>query len=568
MATTRHVKSLAEVLVERGRVAPEQLQAAQEQAEQSGQPLRRILVQHGLVSEEELTELIAEQAGLATIDLSAYLVKPDVIQSIPEALARRHLFVPVFKIADTLTIAIADPMQFFILDAVRLHLKCDVKAVLSSETNIRKALDQYYGSADLTQEVSQAIKAAAVPRAEEAIAHEGAVIRVVELLILQAVKEQVSDIHLEPGDGIVRTRFRIDGVLHQVHGPPKALHAAVVSRIKVLADLDIAEKRRAQDGRFRLALDDGSVDVRVATIPTPFGEKVVLRLLGHAEGIKDLQQLGLSTEALKRFQQLLRCPHGIVLVTGPTGSGKTTTLYAALQSTNDLQKNIVTIEDPIESQLPGITQVQVNLKTDMTFAAALRAFLRQDPDIIMVGEIRDGDTAQTAVQAALTGHLVFSTLHTNDAPTALTRLIDMEIDTFLIASSVIGILAQRLVRIICVKCKEPYQLSATQRGNLPLDENATLFRGRGCPACKQSGYKGRLGIFELLPVTQAIKDLVVAKAPAHEIREAARSAGMRTLREDGFVKALAGVTTIEEVLRVTQLEEAARSAASQGEPYG
>jgi len=557
MTTTRHVKSLYDVLLERGRIAPERLHAAQEQAEQSGQPLRRILVQHGLMSEEEVVELVAEQSGLATIDLSTYLVKPDVIQLIPEALARRHLFLPLFKIAETLTIAIADPMQFFILDAVRLQTKCDVKAVLASETSIRRALDQYYGSASLVQEVSQAIKAAAQPRTEEAIANEGPVIRLVELLVTQAVKEHASDIHLEPGDGALRTRFRIDGVLHQVHGPPKVLHAAVVSRIKVLSDLDIAEKRRAQDGRFRLPLDDGAIDVRVSTIPTPFGEKVVLRLLGRAEGTRDLSQVGLATDVLAQCQQLIRSPHGIFLVTGPTGSGKTTTLYAALQMSNDLQKNIVTIEDPIECQLPGVTQVQYNPKTDMTFASALRAFLRQDPDIIMVGEIRDRDTAQIAVQAALTGHLVFSTLHTNDAPTALARLIDMDIDAFLVASSVIGILAQRLVRVICPKCKESYQWTAPALSELPFPKETPLFRGRGCPACKHSGYKRRLGIFELLPVTQSIKDLVTAKAPAHEIREAARQAGMRTLREDGFAKVLAGLTTLEEVLRVTQLEEAA-----------
>ncbi|MBI3010896.1 MAG: type II/IV secretion system protein [Candidatus Omnitrophica bacterium] len=556
MATTRRLKPLYELLLEQGTLNQEQLDGAQAHAEQSGQPLRRILVQAGLMTESALVELMAAQSGLATVDLSTHVIRPDVLQLIPPTLARRHTLIPIFKIAETLTIAIADPLNFLAMDDVRLQVGGDVKAVLASESSIRKALDQYYGPLVSLKEVSQAIKAAEQPHQVDgaATADEGPVVRLVNLLVMQAVKEHASDIHLEPGNGVLRTRFRIDGVLHQVPGPSKALQSAVVSRIKVLADMDIAERRKAQDGRFRLSIEDQDIDVRVSTIPTPFGEKVVMRLLHQSREVLDLGQLGLAADALKTFQQLVHSPHGIVLVTGPTGSGKTTTLYAALQMTNDLQKNILTIEDPIEAQLPGINQVQVNPKAEMTFASALRSFLRQDPDILMVGEIRDRETAQIAMQAALTGHLVFSTLHTNDAPSSLTRLAEMAVDRFLIASSVIGILAQRLVRVICPRCKESYRATAQLASEIQLKEGALLFRGKGCSTCRQSGYKGRIGIFELLPVTEAIKDLLVAKTPDHEIREAARKAGMRTLREDGFVKALAGVTTVEEVLRVTQLE--------------
>ncbi|MBI3083668.1 MAG: type II/IV secretion system protein [Candidatus Omnitrophica bacterium] len=523
--------------------------------EQSGQPLRRVLVQEGLMTEGALVELMAAQSGLATVDLSTHVIRPDVLQLIPAALARRHTLIPIFKIAETLTVAIADPLNFLALDEVRLQVGGDVKAVLASESSIRKALDQYYGPLVSVKEVSQAIKAAEQPRQEDGMgANEGPVVHLVNLLVMQAVKEHASDIHLEPGNGVLRTRFRVDGILHQVQGPSKALQSAVISRVKVLADMDIAERRRGQDGRFRLSIEDQEIDVRVSTIPTPFGEKVVMRLMHQSQEVLDLGQLGLDADALKTFQQLIRSPHGIVLVTGPTGSGKTTTLYAALQMTNDLQKNILTVEDPIEAQLPGINQVQVNPKAEMTFASALRSFLRQDPDIIMVGEIRDRETAQTAIQAALTGHLVFSTLHTNDAPSSLTRLVEMAVDRFLIASSVIGILAQRLVRVICPRCKEASRATAQRASEIQLKEGTVLFRGKGCAACRQSGYKGRIGIFEVMAVTEAIKDLLIAKTPDHELREAARKAGMRTLREDGFAKALAGVTTVEEVLRVTQLE--------------
>ena len=554
MATVRHVKSLPELLLEHGVLTPEQLQHAQAQAAKSGQSLKRLIVQQGLITEQEVAALVAAQSGVTSIELTHYLIKPEVVGLVPEALARKHTLMPVFKIGETLTVAMDDPLNFFAIDELRLKTKCEIKTVVASETSIRAAIDQYYGASGTIADVTQAIQDATLPKSDVEAAQEAPIIRLVNFLIMQAVKERASDIHLEPGDGILRTRLRIDGVLREIAGPPVHLHAAVASRIKVLAKLDIAEKRKSQDGRFRLKMEDKEIDLRVSTVPTQFGEKVAMRLLDPSSARLSLEQLGLDGPMRVQVERLIRLPHGILLVTGPTGSGKTTTLYAALSLINSVDKNIMTIEDPVEYQLPGVNQVQVNPKAEVTFASSLRSFLRQDPDVIMVGEIRDRETAEIAIQAALTGHLVFSTLHTNDAASSITRLIEMGVEPFLVASSVVGVVAQRLVRVICPACRAPYHPTPDLAGELGLQERAELFRGMGCAACRQSGYKGRIGIFELLPMTEAVKNLVVSKAPAHAIHEAAIKDGMRTLREDGVAKALAGVTSIEEVVRVTQLE--------------
>ena len=581
MALTKSVKPLHELLLEQGVVTAEQLKTAQAESAKTGRPLKRVLIQQGLVAEQDLAALIAGQAGVMSIDLGNYLIKPEVVALVPEALARKHVMIPVFKIGESLTVAMEDPLNFFAVDELRLKTKCEIKTVVASERSIRQAIDQYYGAAGTVSDVAQAIREAAVPQQEEDAANgpstqatssakgpslgvvpsersesrnEAPIIKLVNLLILQAMKEQASDIHIEPGEGTLRTRFRIDGILREVNGPPAHLHSAVTSRIKVLAKLDIAEKRKPQDGRFGLTMEGKAIDLRVSTVPTQFGEKVVLRLLDGARAFIALEQLGLSEPIRVQVERLIRLPHGIFLVTGPTGSGKTTTLYAALNLINSTERNIITIEDPIEYRLPGVNQVQVNPKADVSFASALRSFLRQDPDVIMVGEIRDHETAEIAIQAALTGHLVLSTLHTNDAPSSLTRLIDMGVEPFLIASSVVGVVAQRLVRTICPKCKAAARPDASLRKEFTLPEDAQVFRGKGCPACGTSGYKGRVAILEVLPMTEAIKERVVARAPAHTIRETGRQAGMRTLREDGLAKVLAGVTTLEETLRVTQLE--------------
>ncbi|MBI4342523.1 MAG: Flp pilus assembly complex ATPase component TadA, partial [Candidatus Omnitrophica bacterium] len=435
MPAVKHTKPLHELLLEQGTLTREQLQSAQGEAAKTGYPLKRVILQKGWMTEQDLTALIASQSGVTHIDLSNHLIKPEVIQLVPEPLARKHTIMPVFKIGDSLTVAMDDPLNFFAIDELRLKTKCEIKAVVASESGIRQAIDQYYGAAGTIAEVAQAIQEAALPKKDEEAAAEAPVIRLVNLLIMQAVKERASDIHIEPGDGVLRTRLRIDGVLREVNGPPAHLHSAVVSRIKVLSQLDIAEKRKPQDGRFRLKMETSEIDLRVSIVPTQFGEKAVMRLLDSANALLSLEQLGLDDATRRQVERLVRAPHGIFLVTGPTGSGKTTTLYAALHLINSVERNILTIEDPVEYRLPGVNQVQVNPKADVTFASALRSFLRQDPDVIMVGEIRDQETAQIAIQAALTGHLVFSTLHTNDAPSSLTRLIDMGIEPFLVASS-------------------------------------------------------------------------------------------------------------------------------------
>ena len=551
---TRQAKPLQDLLLAEGVISREQLQSAQAEATRSGHPLKRVIVQKGLLTEQDLMAVVARQSGVTSIDLSSHLIKPEVVQIVPEALARKHTLMPVFKIGDSLTVAMENPLNFFAIDELRLKTKCDIKTVVANETSIRQAIDQYYGAAGTVAEVAAAIKEAAIPQREEEAAAEAPIIRLVNLLIMQAVKERASDIHIEPGDGVLRTRFRIDGVLHEVNGPPLHLHSAVTSRIKVLAKIDIAEKRKAQDGRFQLKMEGKDIDLRVSVIPTQFGEKVVMRLLDSASTLLTLEQLGLDETLRAPFERLIHLPHGILLVTGPTGSGKTTTLYAALSLINSAERNITTIEDPVEYRLAGINQVQVNPKAEVVFSSALRAFLRQDPDVIMVGEVRDRETAEIAIQAALTGHLVFSTLHTNDAPSSITRLIEMGVEPFLVASSVTGVLAQRLVRVICPGCKEPYRPAANVAEELQLKAGTQLFHGKGCAACKQSGYKGRVGIFELLMMSEPMKALVVSKAPAHTMRDAAKKEHMRSLREDGIAKTLAGMTTVEEVIRVTQLE--------------
>ncbi|MBI3324663.1 MAG: Flp pilus assembly complex ATPase component TadA [Candidatus Omnitrophica bacterium] len=555
MPSVRQVKSLHELLLEQGLLGREQLQALQAQAEKAGIPFKRMLVQQGLIAEDDLTNLLAAQLGVTVLNLSSYLIKPEIIQLVPEALARKHTLIPVFKIGEALTVAVEDPLNFFALDEVRLKTKCEIKAVIASASAIRQAIDQSYGTSASQQEVARAIEAAQLPAAEATATNDAPVVRLVNLLIAQAAKEGASDIHLEPGEATFRTRFRIDGLLHEVTGPPKHLHAAVVSRVKVLANVDISETRKPQDGRFRLKMDDKDLDIRVSTIPTCYGEKVVMRLLDSSAVRFGLEQLGFGPEMLERFQRIIRSPYGILLVTGPTGSGKTTTLYAALYAINTEARNIVTIEDPIEYQLAGVNQVQVNPKAEVTFASALRAFLRQDPNVIMVGEIRDRETAEIAIQAALTGHQVFSTLHTNDAPGALARLADMGIEPFLTVSAVIGVMGQRLVRLVCQKCKTADHPPERLLEQLGLSGCSSLVRGAGCEACKQTGYKGRAGIFELLLMTDAIRQRLSERSSTHQIRQIARREGMGTIREDGAAKAAAGLTTIEEVLRVTQLDE-------------
>lgn len=553
---------LEEILLKRGLLTGEQLNKAKEEARRTGSPLKQVLIKLNLVAEEDIASLVAEHMGVPYIDLSDYLIDPATLKLVPEALAKRYKLMPVFKVANTLTVAMADPQDLMAIDEIRLKSGCDVEPCLSGWGEIKDAIDQYYGVTGTMAEVIEGIDEEKMKRLPEemeiedlaAIAEEAPIIKLVNLLIMQAVKDRASDIHVEPDEDTLRTRFRVDGVLHEVSLSPKHLQPAIVSRIKILSKIDIAEKRRPQDGRFGLKIEDKEIDIRVSTYPTVYGENVVMRILDKSSVMLGLTELGFAGEELKKFDRLIKRPYGIILVTGPTGCGKTTTLYAALQTINSEDKNIVTIEDPVEYNLKLIRQSQVNPKAGVNFATGLRSILRQDPDVIMVGEVRDRETAEIAIQSALTGHLVFSTLHTNDAPGAMTRLIDMGVEPFLISSSVIGVLAERLVRIICDKCKESFEPSAEMLAEFGLERKreATLYRGKGCPQCKNTGYRGRVGIFELMFMDEQIKRLVMARASTDEIREKARAGGMKTLREDGLTKVIDGRTTVEEVLKATR----------------
>ncbi|MBN1870626.1 MAG: Flp pilus assembly complex ATPase component TadA [Candidatus Omnitrophica bacterium] len=532
-------KSLGEWLVQQGIINQKVLEEAQAQERASGEPLRKVLIRLGMISEEDMVSFISQQMGIQRIDLSNYLIDSKIIDLVPEILARKYQLVPILKIGKSLTCAMVDPLNIFALDELRAKTGLTIEPAVATETEVRKAIDESYtvkGSMDDVIKIMDEQKVGVVQEGEEielsklkGIVEEPPVIRLVNMMIMDAVQEGVSDIHIEPEEDKLSIRFRIDGVLRHEKAPPKHFQSAIISRIKVLANLDIAERRKPQDGRFNIKMGNHAIDIRVSSIPTSYGENIVMRLLDSASILFGLEQLGFPSETLKVYQGLLRRPHGIVLVTGPTGSGKTSTLYASLNSINTPDKNIITIEDPVEYHLEGVRQIQVNPKVDLTFANGLRSILRQDPDVIMVGEIRDVETAEIAIQAALTGHLVFATLHTNDAPGAVTRLIDMGVEPFLIASSVAGVVAQRLVRIYCKECK-----------------------GKGCKKCHDSGYRGRQAISELMCFNEDIRALLMKKASSEDIRKAAIKNGMRPLREDGLDKVEKGITSKEEVFRVTQ----------------
>ncbi|MFC1699273.1 GspE/PulE family protein [Candidatus Omnitrophota bacterium] len=534
----KHKKSLGENLVDRGIITAEQLKQAQLEARTSAKPLRQVLVKKGLVSEEDLAAFLSQQLSLPHVDLNNYLIDPGVIELVTEALARKYQLIPILKIGKSLTVAMVDPLNVFALDELRMKTGLEIEPAAASETELKKAIDQHYRAKGSMEEViakldhkELGIKLGEEPELKklQGIVEEPPVIKLVNLMIIDAVHQGASDIHIEPEEDILKTRFRVDGILHEQISPPKFLQSAVISRIKIMANLDIAERRVPQDGRIQMKMEGRQIDIRVSCVPTIYGENVVMRLLDRSSVIVQLNQLGFSPRILGDYEKLIRRPHGIILVTGPTGSGKTTTLYASLNVINSEEKNIITVEDPIEYHLPGVRQIQVNPKVGLKFSTGIRSILRQDPDIIMVGEIRDKETAEVAVQAALTGHLVFSTLHTNDAPGAITRLVDMGVEPFLVSSSVIGILAQRLVRTICGECK-----------------------GQGCNTCINTGFKGRIGIYELMLANEEIRELTCAKASADEIRKAALKAGMRLLRQDGEEKVSQGITTQEEVMRVTE----------------
>ncbi len=554
-------RDLSKLLVRRGLLKEEKLEEILEERRRTGKELKDLLIERDLISERELAELLAQELEIPFVDLNNYLIDPSVMQNVPESIARKHKLIPLFKVRQTLTVAMSDPLNVVALDEVKLRSSLSIQPVISTESGILQAIDQYYTVSDSVDEIIRGLEKRGLEfgREEEfdllrlqRMAEEPPVVKLVNLLISQAIKDKASDIHIEPEEEKVRVRFRIDGVLQELTSLPRRLQLPIIPRIKVIASLDIVERRKPQDGRFRVKLEGRDIDLRISTFPVAFGEKVVMRILDRTTAFLSLEELGFSPEYLRGLEKAISSPHGIILITGPTGSGKTSTLYTILNKLNSPDKNIVTLEDPREYLLKGINQGQVNPEVGVTFATGLRHILRQDPDIIMVGEIRDLETAEIAIRAALTGHLVLSTLHTNDAPGALTRLLDMGVEPFLISSSLVAVLAQRLVRTICPSCRKEYRPSKEVLERLELKTVTTLYEGKGCIHCRQTGYKGRVGIFELMVLNDGIRDLIMRRSPKSMVAKVAKKAGMRTLRESGMEKVLQGITTIEEVARATQ----------------
>ncbi len=554
-----------EILVNIGLVTEEQLEFALREQEETGERLSDVLVKMGYISREDLTKALSVHFGLVPVKISDYHPDSDVIAKVPAPIARKHKIIPLELKDGVLTVALSDPLDFLGLDNLERMIGCKIKAVLASEREVNQYLNRFYGVEEetidtvleeLTEQDISFAEGTATEVEEVELAEEAPIIRLVSLLILEAFRARASDIHVEPLANRLRIRYRIDGVLHEVPAPPKRLEGAVISRIKILAGMDIAEKRLPQDGRIMVNVLGRQLDLRVSSLPGIHGESVVMRILDKSSLLYGLTELGFLEEDLDRWQRVINLPNGIILVTGPTGSGKTTTLYAVLNQLNLPDRKIITIEDPVEYQLSGINQLQVKPQIGLTFSSALRSILRQAPDVIMVGEIRDTETAEIAIRAALTGHLVFSTLHTNDAAGAVTRLIDMGIKPFLVASAVQAVLAQRLVRKVCPKCQEPVtppdEVLREVEAVMGTLEGANFVKGRGCSECNMTGYRGRTGIFELLVVSENIRRMILQRATSYEIREMARQEGMKLLREDGWVKAYRGITTVEEVIRVTQ----------------
>jgi type II secretion system protein E len=578
---------IGELLLKEKRITPDQLQQALNQQKANGGKLGFNLVRLGFIKDEEITALLSKQYGVPSINLPQFEIDPAVIKLIPPETALKYQIIPLSRAGATLTIAMTDPTNVFAMDDIKFMTGYNVEPVVASETAVAEAVQKYYPqtvkattavapSGPSTLELAskgleelqatldgadnvevleelQEISAEALARQGE----EAPVVRLVNVVLMSAIQKGASDIHIEPYEKELRVRYRIDGILYNIMSPPMKFRDAIASRLKIMAKLDIAEKRLPQDGRFTIRTGGKDVDLRVSVLPTSHGERVVLRILEKETRLLNLSEVGLSPDCLRVMEQLIHLSHGMILVTGPTGSGKTTTLYAALSQINAPDKNIITVEDPVEYQLQGISQMQVNPKINLSFAAGLRSILRQDPDVIMIGEIRDLETAEIAIHASLTGHLVFSTLHTNDAAGAVTRLIDMGIEPFLVSSSAVAIIAQRLVRVACAACRQPYEPTPEELARLGLAGDAgtyTFYRGAGCPACAQTGYRGRHGIYELLVVDDEIRRLITAKADAAVIKQAAIARGMRTLKQEGATKVVEGLTTTEEIIRITQQE--------------
>jgi general secretion pathway protein E len=561
---------IASYLIEKGLIQKEDLEKVlpPNQPTEEGLSIEERLISSGLLTEEKFRSAIEEFFGVPFATKEDFPQEPVLINTLSIQFMKESKFIPARLVDKELTVILSNPLDFYTIDAIRLATHCDIRVLAGQQTEILQAIERSYGAGATSMEkIIEDMDSIPEYQAEDEenvdhlrdMASEGPVIRLVNLIISRAIELRASDIHFEPFEDQFRVRYRIDGVLHDVESPPKRLQAAIVSRVKIMAKLNIAERRLPQDGRIMLRVKGKEIDFRVSSVPTIYGESTVLRILDKSTILLDIEELGFPEDTLEGFRELIQRPHGILLVTGPTGSGKTTTLYCILEKINSPEKKIITVEDPVEYQLRGINQIQVKASIGLTFANALRSIVRQDPDVILIGEIRDAETAEIAIHSALTGHLVLSTLHTNDAPSAITRLIDMGMEDYLLSSTIIGILAQRLVRVACPICQVPYSPDPAILKEMKLDgQNQAglhIIEVKGCERCSQTGYLGRAGIFEFLPITDRIQKLIQGKRDSNVIKEVARKNGMRTLREDGWIKVKQGITTIPEVLRVTQEEE-------------
>ncbi len=570
MPTVKFDKRLASIFLKRNKLKKEQLDAAFAKSAEEERSLTSVLVQDGFISEEELLLTLAEETNLPPIDVQKVVPEESVMQLLPENLANYYQVVPIAKVGNILTLAVSNPFDILKLDDIQIVTGCNIRPVLSTDVSIKEAIPEIYNRgnkvvqdlldnmSDPELEIKESKEDVEDLQIEDFESSEGQapVVKLVNLIIFQAIKTKASDIHIEPMEKLVRVRYRIDGVCQEAIRPPKKMQNAIVSRIKIMSGLDIAERRKPQDGKFQLRIEGRQIDFRVSTLPTIHGEKVVLRVLDSGNLSLNLESLGFEEKALEDIRRAIHQPYGMLLVTGPTGSGKSTTLYSALREVLSATDNIVTVEDPVEYQLEGVNQVQVNVKRGLTFAGALRSILRQDPDTILLGEIRDQETVEIAVKAALTGHLVFSTLHTNDAPSTITRMVDMGVDPFLVASSVQCVAAQRLSRKICPDCRKPSEARPPKKRLLEIGfqeselKELEIFEAVGCPRCA-GGYRGRFALLETMPLDESLRRIIVEGGTALDIRAKAMEQGMINLRRCGILNVIRGKTTIEEILRVT-----------------
>jgi type IV pilus assembly protein PilB len=551
------VKQLGDILLEDGLVTQEQLIDAHEEHQRLGRALGRVLVDRGVLTESQLVAALAQQIGMRFVDLTEFPVDAGALASVPPVVCRRYNALPIGYDDGKLLVAMSDPANVFALDDIRSITGVDVRPVVATKSDVAAAINRFYRADSDLDDLTMALDnddSAELEGLKEVV-EDAPIVRFVNLLITQAINDRASDIHLEPTERDLRVRFRIDGVLHEIMRSPRNIQAGVISRLKIMADINIAERRIPQDGRLSVNISGKKIDLRVATLPTVWGEKVVMRVLDNSTAMLNLSDLGFSDNNFERYSVSFTKPYGMILVTGPTGSGKSTTLYATLNIVSRPEINVITVEDPVEYRIPGINQVQVNPKAGLTFATALRSILRSDPDVVLIGEVRDHETAQIAIEAALTGHLVLTSLHTNDAPSAMTRLVEMGIEPFLVGSALDAVLAQRLARRLCSKCKEPYtaEPKVLQSARFPWQDGEPLpilHRAVGCSACAKTGYRGRLALHEVMSVTEEVERLTVGRASAMEIARTATEQGMRSLRLDGMDKVLLGVTSLEEILRV------------------